>query len=162
MLLTSAFSKQNSAISLEEWVLVFTVFTTATRRLRVNQLLHFFFFFFFFFFLPAGHTICFIGTPETRRISLRSRSLLLRSEIGQTLLTPNAVYHTTPQKLSPRTARSTKHHYFTLILYSEGIESFFYIVSACEDRYLTKKTNKQTNKQKSANYCSNTTLGLEL
>ena len=35
MLLTSAFSKQNSAISLEEWVLVFKVFTTDTRQLRV-------------------------------------------------------------------------------------------------------------------------------
>ena len=36
MLLTSAFSKQNSAISLEEWVLVLKVFTTATRKLGVN------------------------------------------------------------------------------------------------------------------------------
>ena len=36
MLLTSAFSKENSAISLEEWVLVLKVFTTATRRLRVK------------------------------------------------------------------------------------------------------------------------------
>ena len=36
MLLTSAFSKENSAISLEEWVLVFKVFTLATRKLRVN------------------------------------------------------------------------------------------------------------------------------
>ena len=33
MLLTSAFSKENSAISLEEWVLVWVkVFTTATRK----------------------------------------------------------------------------------------------------------------------------------
>ena len=40
MLLTSAFSKENSAISLEEWVLVWVkVFTTATRKWRVNQLL---------------------------------------------------------------------------------------------------------------------------
>ena len=31
MLLTSAFPKEDSAISLEEWVLVFKVFTTATR-----------------------------------------------------------------------------------------------------------------------------------
>ena len=37
MLLTYAFSKENSAISLEEWVLVFKVFTTATRRLRVKD-----------------------------------------------------------------------------------------------------------------------------
>ena len=36
MLLTSAFSKQNSAISLEEWVLVLKLFTTATRKLRVK------------------------------------------------------------------------------------------------------------------------------
>ena len=36
MLITSAFTKENSAICLEEWVLVFKVFTTATRRLRVN------------------------------------------------------------------------------------------------------------------------------
>ena len=36
MLLTSAFLKENSAISLEECVLVFTVFTTATRKLKVN------------------------------------------------------------------------------------------------------------------------------
>ena len=36
MLLTSAFLKDNSAISLEEWVLVFKVFTTATRKLRIN------------------------------------------------------------------------------------------------------------------------------
>ena len=34
MLLTSTFSKENSAISLEEWVLVFKAFTTATRELR--------------------------------------------------------------------------------------------------------------------------------
>ena len=33
MLLTSAFSKENSAISLAEWVLV-----TATRKLRVNTM----------------------------------------------------------------------------------------------------------------------------
>ena len=38
MLLTSAFSKENSAIYLEEWVLVFKVFTTATRKLRVKGL----------------------------------------------------------------------------------------------------------------------------
>ena len=31
MLLTSAFSKQNSVISLEEWVLALKLFTTATR-----------------------------------------------------------------------------------------------------------------------------------
>ena len=37
MPLTSAFSKENSVISLEEWVLVFKVFTTATRKLRVNR-----------------------------------------------------------------------------------------------------------------------------
>ena len=37
MLLNSAFSKQNPAISLEEWVLVFKVFTTATSKLRVRQ-----------------------------------------------------------------------------------------------------------------------------
>ena len=37
MLLTSAFSKENSAVSLEEWVLVFKVFTTATRKLRVKE-----------------------------------------------------------------------------------------------------------------------------
>ena len=36
MLLTSAFLKENSAISLEEWVLVFKVSTTAIRRLRVK------------------------------------------------------------------------------------------------------------------------------
>ena len=35
MLLTSAFSKENSAISLEESVLVFRVFTTATRNLII-------------------------------------------------------------------------------------------------------------------------------
>ena len=34
--LTSAFFKENSAIWLEEWVLVFKLFTTATRRLRVD------------------------------------------------------------------------------------------------------------------------------
>ena len=38
MLLTTAFSKENSAITLEVWVLVFKVFTTATRKLRVNPL----------------------------------------------------------------------------------------------------------------------------
>ena len=37
MLLTSTFSKGNSAISLEEWVLVIKVSTTATRKLRVNM-----------------------------------------------------------------------------------------------------------------------------
>ena len=36
MLFTSAFSKQNSVISLEEWVLVFKLLTTATRKLRVK------------------------------------------------------------------------------------------------------------------------------
>ena len=36
MLLTSAFSKQNSVISWEEWVLVFKLFTTASSKLRVN------------------------------------------------------------------------------------------------------------------------------
>ena len=36
MLLTSAFSKVNSAISLEEYVLVFKEFATATGKLRVN------------------------------------------------------------------------------------------------------------------------------
>ena len=36
MLLTSAFSKQNSVISLEEWVLVFKLFTTTIRKLRVK------------------------------------------------------------------------------------------------------------------------------
>ena len=36
MLLTSIFSKQNSAISLKKCVLVFKVFTTATRMLKVN------------------------------------------------------------------------------------------------------------------------------
>ena len=34
---TSAFSKENSAISLEEWVLVFKVFTAATRKLIVKN-----------------------------------------------------------------------------------------------------------------------------
>ena len=34
MLLASAFSKENSAISLEKWVLVFKMFTPATRNLR--------------------------------------------------------------------------------------------------------------------------------
>ena len=38
MLLTSAFSKENSAVSLEEWVLVFKVFTTATRKIRDKSL----------------------------------------------------------------------------------------------------------------------------
>ena len=37
MFLTSAFSKENSDISLEEWFLVFKVFTTATRKLGVNK-----------------------------------------------------------------------------------------------------------------------------
>ena len=37
-LLTFAFSSQNSAISLEEWVFVFKVFTTATRKLGVKVL----------------------------------------------------------------------------------------------------------------------------
>ena len=36
MLLTSALSKENSAISTEEWVLMCKVFTTATRKLRVK------------------------------------------------------------------------------------------------------------------------------
>ena len=36
ILLTSTFSKENSAISLEEWVLVFEVFTSATGKLRVK------------------------------------------------------------------------------------------------------------------------------
>ena len=36
MLLTCAFLKQNSVISLEEWVLVLKLFTAATRKLRVN------------------------------------------------------------------------------------------------------------------------------
>ena len=36
MLLVSAFSKENSPISLKEWVLVFKVFTTATRKLGVK------------------------------------------------------------------------------------------------------------------------------
>ena len=36
MLLTSAFSRKNSVISFEEWALVFKLFTTATRKLRVN------------------------------------------------------------------------------------------------------------------------------
>ena len=42
MLLSSAFSKENSAISVEEWVLVFKVFTTATRKFRVKQLMCYF------------------------------------------------------------------------------------------------------------------------
>ena len=37
MLLTSAFSKQNSAISLKECVSVFEMFNTATRKLRVRS-----------------------------------------------------------------------------------------------------------------------------
>ena len=37
MLLASAFSKENSVISLEEWVLVFRDVTTATRKLRVER-----------------------------------------------------------------------------------------------------------------------------
>ena len=37
MLLKCAFFKQNSAISLEECVWVFTVLTTATRKLRINR-----------------------------------------------------------------------------------------------------------------------------
>ena len=37
MLLTSAFPKENSVPFLEEWVLVFKVFTTATRKLRVQH-----------------------------------------------------------------------------------------------------------------------------
>ena len=36
MLLTSAFSQQNSAISVEQSVLVFVLFTTTTRKLRVD------------------------------------------------------------------------------------------------------------------------------
>ena len=36
MLLTCAFSKQNSVISLEEWALVLKLFTTATRMSRVK------------------------------------------------------------------------------------------------------------------------------
>ena len=35
MRLASAFSKEISAISVEEWVLVFKVFTTATRRVKI-------------------------------------------------------------------------------------------------------------------------------
>ena len=38
MLFTSAFPKQNSVISLEEWVLVLQLFTTATRKFRVKAL----------------------------------------------------------------------------------------------------------------------------
>ena len=37
MLLTSAFWKQNSVISLEEWVLVLKLFTTATMKLKVKD-----------------------------------------------------------------------------------------------------------------------------
>ena len=37
MLLTSAFLKEKPAISLEEWVLVSKVFTTAMGKLRVKQ-----------------------------------------------------------------------------------------------------------------------------
>ena len=44
---SNTFSKENSAISLEEWVLVFKVLTTATRKLRVKIQETFFFFFFF-------------------------------------------------------------------------------------------------------------------
>ena len=47
MLLTSVFSKENSAISLEEWVLVFKVFTTAKMKLIVNHMHACFCFFFF-------------------------------------------------------------------------------------------------------------------
>ena len=36
MLLTSAFSKQHYVISLQEWVSVLRLFTTATRKLRVK------------------------------------------------------------------------------------------------------------------------------
>ena len=36
MLLTSAFSKEISGTSSDEWVLVFKVFTTATRKLTVK------------------------------------------------------------------------------------------------------------------------------
>ena len=36
MLLTSAFSKENSAVSIEECVLMSKVFITATRNLRVK------------------------------------------------------------------------------------------------------------------------------
>ena len=36
MLLASTFSKQNSVISLEDWVLVLILFTTATTKLGVN------------------------------------------------------------------------------------------------------------------------------
>ena len=36
LLLTSALSKQNSVISLEEWDLVLKLFTTATRKFRVK------------------------------------------------------------------------------------------------------------------------------
>ena len=39
MLLVPAFSKKNSVISLEEWVLVFKLITTATRKWRVKSLL---------------------------------------------------------------------------------------------------------------------------
>ena len=40
MLATFAFSNQNSVISLEEWVLVFRLLTTATRKLRVNCIMY--------------------------------------------------------------------------------------------------------------------------
>ena len=36
-LLTSAFLKENSAITIEECVLMFKVFTTATRKLEVKS-----------------------------------------------------------------------------------------------------------------------------
>ena len=42
MLLTSAFSKEYFAISLEECVLVLKVFTTAARKLRVKKISFFF------------------------------------------------------------------------------------------------------------------------
>ena len=37
MLLTCVFSEENSAFPLEEWVLAFKVFTTATRKVRVKH-----------------------------------------------------------------------------------------------------------------------------
>ena len=37
MLSTSVFLKENLPISLEEWILVFKVLTTKTRKLRVKQ-----------------------------------------------------------------------------------------------------------------------------
>ena len=39
ILLTSSFSKENSAITLEEWVLVLKVFTIAARKSRVKLVL---------------------------------------------------------------------------------------------------------------------------